>query len=93
MIRLLLLITVLIFSCQSRDLPDCNCGIVIETTTGEDGTNPLPTNCDGVYDNYDNYTMRVRNNCSNNIKVFCNHNPWYEMAGSEWCDYNSVDGW
>jgi len=82
-----------VLSCERSEPPECNCGVVLETTTGTDGTNPFATNCDGVYNNFDNYTIRVRNNCTNNIKRFCNHNPWYEMPGSEWCDYNSTEAW
>ena len=95
MVRLIVLLFILIFSCERRDFPECNCGVVLEMTTGINGTNPFPTDCDGIYDNFDNYNLRVRNNCTNNIKVFCNHNPWYHTAnvGEEWCDSTSVDGW
>ena len=84
-----------ILSCEKSERPDnCNCGTVIELTTGENGPNPFPTDCDGIYDNYDNYTISVRNNCTNNIKVFCNYNMWSgAVVGYEWCNYNSTEAW
>ena len=92
---LIILPFVFCLSCERSEPPECNCGIIEEHTTGVDGTNPFPTNCNGIYDNLDNYTMTIRNNCSNNLRVVCNHNPTYHWGpvGNEWCDYNSTDAW
>ncbi len=89
---------------KERQLPvqNCNCGIIIETTTGDRGNNPFPTKCGGTnLSGTDNGRLRVKNHCSDNIRVVCTGPVTLTVKGalhgyplnSEWCDPNSNDSW
>lgn len=101
-----LIVLLLLFSCSEteRQIPvqQCNCGIIIETTTGDGGNNPFPTKCGGTnLSGTDNGRALIKNNCSENIKVVCTGPVWFTVTGalmdypvnSEWCDPNSNDTW
>ena len=104
--KIIFLIFCVLASCSESDriIPDkqCNCGIIIETTTGDSGNNPFPTKCGGTnLSGTDNGRALIKNHCSENIKVVCTGPVWFTVTGalmdypvnSEWCDPNSNDPW
>ena len=101
-------IILMIFVCSCEKPPpsqidrNCNCGIIIETTTGDGGSNPYPTTCGAVgLSGTDNGRALIENNCTKNIREICTGPVRFTVSGglldwnlnSEWCDPNSNEGW
>ena len=106
----IIILIIFVFSCEkpppSQIDRNCNCGIIIETTTGDGGSNPYPTTCGaeiqfGESSGTDNGRALIENNCTKNIREICTGPVSFTVSGglygwnlnSEWCDPNSNEGW
>ena len=94
-IRIYLLIILGLFSCSDRDdrLDDIRCGEVVrlwsQNTSYEDG-NPCGNNGGSR-----EFTIRVKNKITKNLKDFCVNTSVFIRydLGDEYCDDYNPDGW
>ena len=112
----LIVLSIFLLSCSDDPSPpcelslapecDCNCGTIVETTTGDGGINPYPTTCGaeiefGESSGTNNGRALIRNNCTNNIRVICTGPVSFTVSGGllgwsvgqQWCDQTSEDNW